>query len=211
MADRVVDRDASLCRVWAHHGTAPVSIGSVRLPTSVGRDFSPASTLAEATAEHASIGRDFSPAASDGGQPDGDVSSAIDRRESMNLLERYRGAMLGLAAGDALGTTVEFKEPGSFAPLTDIVGGGPFGLEAGQWTDDTSMALCLAESLIECRGFDALDRCAATRAGTTTDTTAARASASTSDRSSQPHSSASNGQATRGAAAATRVLPGTAP
>lgn len=66
--------------------------------------------------------------------------------------------MLGLAAGDAVGTTLEFKPPGSFSPINDMVGGGPFGLKAGQWTDDTSMALCLAASLIECRGFDARDQ-----------------------------------------------------
>ena len=65
---------------------------------------------------------------------------------------------MGLAAGDAVGTTVEFKPRGSFAPVTDMVGGGPFRLEAGQWTDDTSMALCLASSLVECRGFDAKDQ-----------------------------------------------------
>jgi ADP-ribosylglycohydrolase len=78
----------------------------------------------------------------------------------MNLLDRYRGAMLGLAAGDALGTTLEFSPPGSFEPITDMVGGGPFGLEPGQWTDDTSMALCLAESLIESGEFDAVDQLA---------------------------------------------------
>lgn len=72
----------------------------------------------------------------------------------MELLERYRGALLGLAAGDAVGTTLEFEAPGSFTPITDMVGGGPFNLQPGQWTDDTSMALCLAESLIECQGFD---------------------------------------------------------
>jgi ADP-ribosylglycohydrolase len=70
------------------------------------------------------------------------------------------GALLGLAGGDALGTTVEFKEPGSFEPVRTIVGGGPFRLEPGRWTDDTSMALCLAESLIECRGFDPSDQMA---------------------------------------------------
>lgn len=74
------------------------------------------------------------------------------------LRARYRGALLGLAAGDALGTTLEFRPPGTFTPITDIVGGGPFGLRPGQWTDDTSMALCLAESLIECRGFDPIDQ-----------------------------------------------------
>lgn len=72
--------------------------------------------------------------------------------------DRYRGALLGLAAGDALGTTVEFRAPGTFAPVQDIVGGGPFGLRAGQWTDDTSMALCLAESLVERKGFDPEDQ-----------------------------------------------------
>lgn len=74
------------------------------------------------------------------------------------LSDRYRGSLLGLAAGDALGTTLEFKPPGSFAPIDDMVGGGPFRLKPGQWTDDTSMALCLAESLIERKGFDAVDQ-----------------------------------------------------
>lgn len=76
----------------------------------------------------------------------------------MNRRERYRGCLLGLAVGDALGTTLEFSPPGTFTPLVDITGGGPFGLQPGQWTDDTSMALCLAESLIECRGFDPIDQ-----------------------------------------------------
>ncbi|MCB0857333.1 MAG: ADP-ribosylglycohydrolase family protein [Solirubrobacterales bacterium] len=66
--------------------------------------------------------------------------------------------MLGLAVGDALGTTVEFRQPGTFEPLTDMVGGGPFRLPVGAWTDDTSMALCLAESLIEKQGFDPQDQ-----------------------------------------------------
>lgn len=76
----------------------------------------------------------------------------------MDLIERYRGSLVGMAAGDALGTTVEFKPRGSFAPVETIVGGGPFGLKPGEWTDDTSMALCLAESLIEKSGFDAADQ-----------------------------------------------------
>lgn len=71
---------------------------------------------------------------------------------------RYRGSLLGLAAGDAVGTTVEFMKPGTFAPVNDMKGGGPFKLAPGQWTDDTSMALCLAESLITCRGFSARDQ-----------------------------------------------------
>lgn len=73
-------------------------------------------------------------------------------------LDRAMGCLAGLAVGDALGTTLEFKRPGSFTPIDDIVGGGPFGLKPGQWTDDTSMALCLAESLLECGGFDLRDQ-----------------------------------------------------
>lgn len=63
--------------------------------------------------------------------------------------DRAAGALLGLAVGDAVGTTVEFHPRGTFEPLTDMVGGGPFGLRAGEWTDDTSMALALADSLIK--------------------------------------------------------------
>lgn len=74
------------------------------------------------------------------------------------LLARYQGCMLGLAAGDAVGTTVEFRAKDSFPPVTGMEGGGPFHLQAGQWTDDTSMALCLAESLVTCNGFDAKDQ-----------------------------------------------------
>lgn len=73
--------------------------------------------------------------------------------------QRHLGCLLGLATGDALGTTLEFRNPGSFEPIHDIVGGGPFSLKPGEWTDDTSMALCLAESLIARSGFDPLDQC----------------------------------------------------
>ncbi len=72
--------------------------------------------------------------------------------------QRYQGCLLGLACGDAVGTTVEFKPRGTFAPVTDMVGGGPFGLRPGEWTDDTSMALCLAVSLLESGSFDPRDQ-----------------------------------------------------
>lgn len=75
-----------------------------------------------------------------------------------DLHDRYPGCVLGLATGDALGTTLEFSPPGSFTPIDDMVGGGPFHLKSGEWTDDTSMALCLAESLIERPTFDPIDQ-----------------------------------------------------
>lgn len=67
---------------------------------------------------------------------------------NQKLQDRLIGSLVGLAVGDAVGTTVEFKPRGSFPKIVDMIGGGPFRLPVGYWTDDTSMALCLAESLI---------------------------------------------------------------
>lgn len=75
-----------------------------------------------------------------------------------NLQDRFRGCLLGLAAGDALGTTLEFQRPGTFQPISDMVGGGPFRLPVGAWTDDTSMALCLGTSLLYAGGMDYRDQ-----------------------------------------------------
>ena len=72
--------------------------------------------------------------------------------------DRFLGCLTGLAVGDAVGTTLEFRSPGTFKPIDDMVGGGPFDLEAGEWTDDTSMALCLAASLVEKKEFDPIDQ-----------------------------------------------------
>ena len=77
---------------------------------------------------------------------------------SSDLADRYRGALLGLAVGDALGTTLEFAARDTRLPVTGMTGGGPFYLKPGQWTDDTSMAVCLAESLIERDVFDPVDQ-----------------------------------------------------
>ena len=82
----------------------------------------------------------------------------LSRTVTPALRDRAGGALLGLAVCDALGTTNEFSPPGSFVPLTDMVGGGPFNLAPGQFTDNTSMALCLGESLLACAGFDARDQ-----------------------------------------------------
>lgn len=71
--------------------------------------------------------------------------------------ERALGAMLGLAVGDALGTTLEFAERDARPPVTTFVGGGPFALAPGEWTDDTSMALALADSLAAHPALDERD------------------------------------------------------
>lgn len=73
------------------------------------------------------------------------------------IRDRAIGAFIGLAVGDAVGTTVEFKEPGEFETLTDMVGGGVFRLQPGEWTDDTSMALCLADTILATGTVDPFD------------------------------------------------------
>ena len=79
----------------------------------------------------------------------------------MENAERHRdravGALIGLAVGDAIGTAREFTRRDAMPPLSDMVGGGPFSLQAGEWTDDTAMALCLADSILTCRKLDQHD------------------------------------------------------
>jgi ADP-ribosyl-[dinitrogen reductase] hydrolase len=72
--------------------------------------------------------------------------------------DRFRGALLGLAVGDALGVSTQGLKPGAFPAVTAPAGGGEFRLPRGAWTDDTAMALCVAESFVECAGFDSRDQ-----------------------------------------------------
>ena len=65
-----------------------------------------------------------------------DTNSRQDKTSIEMLADRFEGCLLGLATGDALGTTLEFKPRGSFEPITDLVGGGPFNLRAGRWAMD---------------------------------------------------------------------------
>ena len=71
--------------------------------------------------------------------------------------DHRHGTLLGLAIGDALGAAVEFKSPGSFEPVTGYRAGGPHGLASGEWADDTSMALALADSIARV-GWDLKDQ-----------------------------------------------------
>jgi ADP-ribosyl-[dinitrogen reductase] hydrolase len=79
----------------------------------------------------------------------------------MDMKDRFKGCLLGLAAGDSLGMPVEgysAEEIASrFGPIRDMmaapVGHFHYGLSAGQYTDDTEETLILAESIIEACGF----------------------------------------------------------
>jgi ADP-ribosylglycohydrolase len=77
---------------------------------------------------------------------------------AQDLHERFLGALTGLAVGDALAAATQGRTPGSFAPIRDLTGGGLLDLPSGAWSDDTAIALCLAESLLERDGFDARDQ-----------------------------------------------------
>ncbi len=76
----------------------------------------------------------------------------------IDLKDRYKGCLVGLAVGDALGVPLEFCKRGFLPKVTEMIGQGPFWLAPGEWTDDTSMALCLANSLIEKQRFDEIDQ-----------------------------------------------------
>ncbi len=82
------------------------------------------------------------------------LSERMPNRSTVACEDRALGALLGLAVGDAIGTTLEFAVRDSQPRRTGMTGGGPFGLTAGQWTDDTAMALALADSLIADPGLD---------------------------------------------------------
>jgi len=77
------------------------------------------------------------------------MSAGIEGIAPGSIEDRAIGALVGLAVGDALGTSVEFMARGAFVPVTFMRGGGMFGLKPGEWTDDTSMALALGEALLQ--------------------------------------------------------------
>jgi ADP-ribosyl-[dinitrogen reductase] hydrolase len=81
-----------------------------------------------------------------------DLSSQRDRRE------RFLGCLLGLAVGDALSVRSQYRQPRSFTAISDLPGGGVFELPAGDWTDDTSLSLCVAEGLLESHGWSMADQ-----------------------------------------------------
>ena len=73
--------------------------------------------------------------------------------DSSPLADRSRGALLGLMLGDALGMPLEFSKRDT-KHVSDLEKGGPFNLDCGYWTDDSSLAFCTAYSLSKCSGFN---------------------------------------------------------
>jgi ADP-ribosylglycohydrolase len=88
----------------------------------------------------------------------GPMADELPLRIVGSLRERFLGALLGLATGDALAAATQYRRPKSFPNVGDLLGGGPFDLPRGAWSDDTAMALCLAESLSEQEQFDPRDQ-----------------------------------------------------
>jgi len=109
------------------------------------------------------------PAGQARGRPDATAAGGVDAAPdplldpatlaaARTLRERFLGALLGLATGDAVAAATQYRRPGTFTPIGDLIGGGPFALPRGGWSDDTAMALCLADSLLATDGFDARDQ-----------------------------------------------------
>jgi ADP-ribosyl-[dinitrogen reductase] hydrolase len=81
----------------------------------------------------------------------------VDLPAARALRDKYLGCLLGLACGDAIGSTLQFRKPGQFTPVADMLGGGHWQLPRGAWTDDTAISLCVAESLLSREEFVAAD------------------------------------------------------
>ncbi len=81
------------------------------------------------------------------------TTTALDASASdaavLRLQDRYRGLLYGLALGDALAAPAQHRRPGTFTRIGDLIGGGPYELPRGAWTDDAVVPLLLAESLID--------------------------------------------------------------
>ena len=92
------------------------------------------------------------------GQRAGATGQSERTQPALDLRQRFLGTLVGLATGDALAAPTQGEVAGSFARVTDLVGGGKLALPRGAWSDDTAMALCLAESLLECSGSDTRDQ-----------------------------------------------------
>jgi ADP-ribosylglycohydrolase len=91
-------------------------------------------------------------------EQDEDPFGSLNLATARALRERYQGSLVGLACGDALGATLQYRIPGQFTPVGDMLGGGHWRLQPGAWTDDTAMALCLAESLLETEDCSVADQ-----------------------------------------------------
>lgn len=146
LVERGLDPEAALARLnelWRQSARSQAWPSVPETPEQVEfvRAWSAGAGVGTATAAPQQVVRDEAPAAA-----------------GARLRERFRGALLGLACGDALAAATQRRRPGSFPPVEDIAGGGPFELPRGAWSDDTAMALCLAESLVEQGGFDARDQ-----------------------------------------------------
>jgi len=82
---------------------------------------------------------------------------ALDQQAAERLQDQFRGLLLGLALGDALGAAVQHRRAGTFSRIADLLGGGPYDLPRGAWSDDTATALHCADSYTDCGRHDASD------------------------------------------------------
>lgn len=83
----------------------------------------------------------------------------MEHQNTQQIKNKIEASLLGFAVGDALGVPVEFinRERLAAHPVSQMCGGGSHGQPAGTWSDDTSMTLCMMDSLAE-KGIDYADQ-----------------------------------------------------
>jgi ADP-ribosyl-[dinitrogen reductase] hydrolase len=151
---------AELARLWQQSGRSKVwpSVPETEAQSDYVRLWTPRKLNFSLTAPAASpLGAPEPYAAPAPAGPD-PLQDPATLAAARSLRERFLGALLGLAAGDAVAAATQYRRPGTFTPVGDLIGGGPFALPRGGWSDDTAMALCLADSLLATDGFDARDQ-----------------------------------------------------
>jgi ADP-ribosylglycohydrolase/protein-tyrosine phosphatase len=144
------DEQSAYVREWPQHRRAQTMLpsGGVAAPAPPAMpERSPAATSSSARVA----------ASANTGHVRAVDESEVELRLVASLRDRFQGAMTGLAIGDALAAATQFRRRGSFSAVGDLLGGGPYDLPRGAWSDDTAMALCVAESLVERGAFDSRD------------------------------------------------------
>ncbi|MFT3906300.1 MAG: ADP-ribosylglycohydrolase family protein [Steroidobacteraceae bacterium] len=139
-------QQSARCATWPELPQTPQQADYIRGWRASGFGATPALEQADAAASAAAPGADACPS-------EDAATLAVVRGHR----QRFHGALLGLALGDAAAATTQLRRAGSFAPLRDLIGGGPYDLPRGAWSDDTALCLCQAESLVECAGFNGED------------------------------------------------------
>jgi ADP-ribosyl-[dinitrogen reductase] hydrolase len=141
------DEQVEYVRLWRESGVSlasPAPVGPSEVPSGRDRSAPDRAAAVQATATPAAV----------------PLPASAPLQGSGAGSARYQGLVFGLAVGDALGMPHEGRRAAEIPAVLDLAPGGPYELPSGAWTDDTALALLLAESLLERGASDARDQVA---------------------------------------------------